>query len=54
MKSITSVIGVVLALYIALAGIAYFNQGTLWCGALPDNILERNYRAECWNGSLFR
>jgi hypothetical protein len=54
MKAIASVISVVLALYIALAAIAYFKQGTLWCGVLPDNVLEQNYRAQCWNGSLFR
>lgn len=51
---ILKVIGVVICIYIIIGVVAYFNQGTIWCGALPDNLLGNNYRAACWNGSLFR
>lgn len=54
MKKIASLIIVALAVYLVVVGVAYFNQGTLWCGALPDNLLGNNYRAQCWNGGLFR
>ncbi|MEK7660249.1 MAG: hypothetical protein AAB343_03545 [Patescibacteria group bacterium] len=51
---ILKLLGIVVFVYIVIGVVAYTRQGTLWCGALPDNVLGNNYRAECWNGGLFR
>lgn len=54
LSNILKVVGIIVAIYIVIGVVAYMKQGTIWCGALPDNLLGNNYRAACWNGSLFR